>query len=83
MRERIIESGGNAMREPAYFGIYLDLPPITEAVGKVKRVLKVPLTALDEGLAETYRWYLKNHKPQTIKEDFEDRLIALANSVSD
>ena len=83
MRERIIESGGNAMREPAYFGIYLDLPPITEAVGKVKRVLKVPLTSPDEGLAETYRWYQRNHKPLAINEEFEDRLIGMANSVTD
>jgi 2'-hydroxyisoflavone reductase len=83
MRERIIESGGNAMREPAYFGIYLDLPPITEAIGKLKRILKVPITPLEEGLAETYKWYAKSFRPLAIQEEFEDRLISMASSISE
>ncbi len=76
-RERIIESGGNPMGEPAYFGYYFDLPPITEAIGKVKRMLKLAPTPLDEGLKETYRWYLRNHKVPRFKPDFEDKLIAM------
>ena len=80
-RERIIEAGGNPMGEPSYFGIYFDLPPITEAIGKVKRVLKVPITPFDDGLAETYKWYLKHHTAPKLKTDFEDKLIAQATQV--
>lgn len=81
-RERIIESGGNAMGEPSYFGVYFDMPPITEATGKVKRVLKIPVTSFDDGLAETFRWYQRHHKPVKIKPEFEDGLIAMATSGS-
>jgi nucleoside-diphosphate-sugar epimerase len=80
-RERIVEAGGNPMGEPAYFGHYLDLPPITEAVGKVKRVLKLQLTSFDDGLAETYKSYLRNHSPTPINNEFEDKLIAHASPV--
>ena len=80
-RERIIESGGSPMGEPAYFGHYFDLPPITEAAGKAKRVLKVQLTPFDEGLAETYRWYLRHHKPPKFRTEFEDKLISMATQV--
>jgi nucleoside-diphosphate-sugar epimerase len=76
-RERIIEAGGNPMGEPYYFGVYFDMPPITEIVTKVKRVLKIQPTPLDEGLKETYRWYLRQKRP---KPDFtfEDKLLAMA-----
>ncbi|HKW97906.1 MAG TPA: SDR family oxidoreductase [Bryobacteraceae bacterium] len=74
-RERIGVAGGNPMGSPMYFGEYLDLPPITENVSKVQRVLGVRLTAFSTGLRETYRWYLR--KPRR-KMDFafEERLIA-------
>jgi nucleoside-diphosphate-sugar epimerase len=75
-RDRIAEAGGNPMGEPYYFGVYLDLPPITEVIGKVKRVLKVQPTPFETGLRETYRWYLRHHKLPSKKFDFEDRLIA-------
>ena len=77
-RDRIIEAGGNPMGEPLYFGAYFDLPPITEAVGKIKRVLKLPLTTFEQGLTETYAWYLRHHKPADANNDFEDQLIAQA-----
>ena len=51
------------MEEPYYFGEYFDLPPITEYVSKVTRVLKVSLTPFEAGLKETHRWYLRAHKP--------------------
>ncbi len=81
-RDKIIEAGGNAMGQPAYFGVYFDLPPITEAVGKLKRVLKVPITSFDEGLAETYAWYTRHHKVEKIEGEFEDRLIAQAVQIT-
>jgi nucleoside-diphosphate-sugar epimerase len=80
-RERIIEAGGNPMGEPSYFGIYFDVPPITEAVGKVKRVLKVQITPFEEGLAETYKWYLRHHEAPKLKTEFEDKLISMATQV--
>jgi 2'-hydroxyisoflavone reductase len=76
-RETILQSGGNPMGEPAYFGIYFDMPPITEKMGKVTRVLGVRPTPFETGLKETWRWYLRNHKAQHQDFSFEDRLLAL------
>jgi len=76
-REKIAAAGGNVMSEPFYFGQYLDLPPITENVSKLQRVLSVRLTAFATGLRETHRWYLR--KPRRKSDfSFEDRLIAAA-----
>jgi hypothetical protein len=54
----IARNGGNAFTEPLYFGQYYDVPPITEAVGRVKRVLNVA-DAVRGGLKETLKWYTK------------------------
>lgn len=75
-RERIGVAGGNPMGSPMYFGEYLDLPPITENVSKVQRVLGVRLTAFSTGLRETYRWYLRKPRRKT-DFAFEDRLLAV------
>ncbi len=40
-RELIARNGGNAFAEPLYFAQYYDLAPITEVIGRVKRVLNV------------------------------------------
>jgi len=76
-RERIAAAGGNPMGDPMYFGEYLDVPPITENVSKLQRVLGVRLTAFPTGLAETYRWYMRQprRKPDF---SFDDRLLAFA-----
>jgi nucleoside-diphosphate-sugar epimerase len=78
-REVITRNGGNPMGEPMYFGQYYDMPPITEAVGRVKRVLNVALTPFATGLKETHRWYMR-HQADTRKLDFtfEDNLIRQA-----
>jgi nucleoside-diphosphate-sugar epimerase len=76
-RERIVEAGGNQMTEPYYFGQYFDMPPITEIVTKVKRVLKVQPTPFDAGLKETYRWYLRQRRSKP-DFSFEDKLLATA-----
>jgi len=81
-RDVIQQAGGNAMEEPFYFGEYLDLPPITENIGKVTRMLKVKLTPFEAGLKETYRWYTRNHKPRTGGFEFDDKLLALAKTDS-
>lgn len=75
-REIIARSGGNAMGEPLYFGEYYDLPPITESVGRVKRVLGVNLTPFQTGLKETLRWYMRqNPEAKKIDFNFENDLI--------
>lgn len=81
-RDIIAQAGGNAMEEPYYFGEYFDMPPITENMGKVTRVLKVKMTPFETGLKETYRWYTRNHKPRTSTFDFDDKLLALAKAGS-
>jgi len=81
-RDVIAQAGGNAMVEPYYFGEYLDMPPITENIGKVTRVLKMKLTPFDTGLKETYRWYGRNHKPRTSTFEFDDKLLALSKNGS-
>jgi nucleoside-diphosphate-sugar epimerase len=81
-RDLIAQAGGNAMDEPYYFGEYLDVPPITENIGKVTRMLKMKLTPFDVGLKETYKWYTRNHKPRTAGFDFDDKVLALAKTGS-
>jgi len=77
-RERIVEAGGDPMGQPAYFGVYLDVPPITEVVVKAKRILGFQPTPFDIGLKETYRWYLRHHEKNTSNYKFEDSLLIYA-----
>jgi len=81
-REAIVRSGGNAMGDPSYFGVYFDMPPITEKMGKAARILGVRATPFEEGLKETWRWYLRNRNGRFPEPDFtfENRLLALAQS---
>lgn len=77
-REIIVRNGGNAGGPPLYFGELYDKPPITEAVGRVKRVLHVNLTPFAAGLKETWRWYSKHGPQRKLDFTFEDKLIRLA-----
>ena len=70
------------MGEPAYFGVYFDLPPITENVTKVTRVLKVRPTPLEQGLKETYRAYLRTKRAHAPDFSFEDRLLQMVRGSS-
>jgi 2'-hydroxyisoflavone reductase len=79
-RDVIVSLGGSVMEEPYYFGEYFDLPPITMNIGKVTRMLKMKLTPFEVGLKETYKWYLRNHKPRTSGFEFDDKLLALAKT---
>jgi nucleoside-diphosphate-sugar epimerase len=81
-RDIIAQAGGNAMAEPLYFGEYYDVPPITEYMGKVRRLLKTTLTPFEIGLKETYRWYTRNHKPRTAGFEFDDKLLGLVRAAS-
>jgi nucleoside-diphosphate-sugar epimerase len=77
-RELISRAGGNAYSDPMYFAQYYDVPPITEAIGRVKRVLNVSLTPFTVGLKETLRWYTKHAPERKLDFSFEDKLIRLA-----
>jgi nucleoside-diphosphate-sugar epimerase len=73
-------NGGNVFQEPLYFGQYYDLPPITEVVDRVTRVLKVEPTPFEAGLRETYRWYLDRAEQRHPDFSFEDKLIREAKA---
>jgi nucleoside-diphosphate-sugar epimerase len=81
-RDIIAQAGGNAMEEPLYFGEYYDVPPITENIGKVTRVLKMKLTPFETALKETYKWYTRNHKPRTAGFEFDDKILAAAKATA-
>ena len=76
-REQIQQAGGELFAPPYYFGVYLDIPPITARVDRVRSELGLELTPLEEGLRETYRWYQQQQRPHP---DFswEDRLLVAA-----
>jgi 2'-hydroxyisoflavone reductase len=76
-REQIQQAGGQLFAPPYYFGVYLDIPPITARVDRARSELGLELTPLEEGLRETYRWYEQQQRPQP---DFswEDRLLVAA-----
>jgi len=81
-RDIILQAGGNPMAEPLYFGEYYDVPPITEYIGKVRRLLKMTMTPFEAGLKDTYRWYTRNHKPRTAGFEFDDKLLGMVRASS-
>jgi len=81
-REIILRNGGNVFNPPLYFGQYYDVPPITEAVGRVKRVLNVAMTPFATGLKETYKWYMRHREDRGTDFSFEDKLIKQAKEAT-
>ena len=65
------------MAPPFYFGVYLDLPPITVRVERVRSELGLEVRPLDDGLRETYLWYQRQQRPQP-NFSWEDGLLASA-----
>jgi dTDP-D-glucose 4,6-dehydratase len=51
-------------------------------IGNVTRMLQTKLTPFETGLKETYRWYVRNHKPRATGFEFDDKLLALAKTSS-
>lgn len=80
-RNRIFQSGGHPMGPNLYFGMYFDLPPITQVINKAQRTLRFKPTAFKDGLKETYKWYLRHHTKNNSNYAFEDKLIALAPQI--
>jgi nucleoside-diphosphate-sugar epimerase len=77
-RQRILQAGGHPMGPNLYFGVYFDMPPITQIIAKAQRVLKFKPVDFLEGMKETYRWYLRHHEKNASNYPFEDKLIASA-----
>lgn len=77
-RQRILHAGGHPMGPNLYFGVYFDMPPITQIIAKAQRVLKFKPVDFLEGMKETYRWYLRHHEKNASNYPFEDKLIASA-----
>ncbi len=75
-REEIVAAGGEVIGENLYFGVYYDMPSITEDVSKAERTLTLSPTNLETGLRNTYSWYQANHERPEIDYGFEDRLLA-------
>jgi len=62
-RERLQRLGGGLMAPPLYFGAYLDVPPVTVRADRVGAELGLALTALEDGLRETFAWYERQQRP--------------------
>lgn len=76
-REQIQAAGGELFAPPYYFGVYLDIPPITARNDRVRSELGLELTSLEDGLRETYRWY-QQQPPSETDFSWEDRLLLAA-----
>lgn len=74
-RERLQQLGGQLFRPPYYFGAYLDIPPITARSDRVRSELGLDLTSLEDGLRETYQWYLRQQRPRP-DVSWEDTVLA-------
>jgi nucleoside-diphosphate-sugar epimerase len=74
-RERIQAAGGRLTGGNLYFGEYLDLPPHTEVVEKVMRVLHVTPTPFAQALEAGFAWY-RTQPRRRADYSFEDRLLA-------
>jgi nucleoside-diphosphate-sugar epimerase len=74
-REYILRMGGHPMGPRLYFGVYFDMPPITQVTAKAQRVLKFKPTDFLTGLRETYRWYLRHNEFPKPDFGFEDALL--------
>jgi nucleoside-diphosphate-sugar epimerase len=74
-RTTIRAEGGQTMGERLYFGELLDLPPHTEVVEKVTRVLGVTPTPFPEALRQGFGWY-KTQPKRPADYSFEDRLLS-------
>jgi 2'-hydroxyisoflavone reductase len=74
-RERILGAGGGLVAPPFYFGVYLDVPPITMKASRVRDELGLDPVPLQQGLRDTFEWYRDRPRPRP---DFswEDGVLA-------
>lgn len=78
-RAQIQAAGGGIFAPPFYFGVYLDIPPITVRGDRLRSELQLELRPLEEGLRETYLWYARQQRPPA-DYSWEDGLIAAAGA---
>jgi nucleoside-diphosphate-sugar epimerase len=63
-RKELERLGGQLMAPPFYFGVYLDVPPITVRNGRARTELGLELIPLEAGLRETWAWYQTQQRPR-------------------
>jgi len=73
-RAAIVAAGGQLVGDRLYFGEFLDLPPHTEVVEKVTRVLGVEPTPFEAGLRLAFDWYRMQPR-RAVDYTFDDRLV--------
>ena len=73
-REKLQAAGGDLFGPPLYFGVFLDIPPITVSGARVRDLLGLELTPLEAGLREAFAWYRAQERPQPALE-WEDRML--------
>jgi nucleoside-diphosphate-sugar epimerase len=76
-RRDILAAGGHRFRGNLYFGEYLDLPPMTETVEKVTRLLGVQPSGFEVTLRQGFEWYLTQPR-RPVDYTVEDRVLARA-----
>ncbi len=77
-RDAILRAGGHALGPRLYFGMYFDMPPITQVIAKAQRVLGLKPTDFAAGLKDTYNWYRRHPRSTPPDFTFEDSLLTLA-----
>lgn len=77
-REYILRHGGHPGGPKMYFGVYFDMPPVTQVTAKAQRVLKFKPAEFGNGLKETYKWYLRHN--HFAKQDYSFEDVMLANA---
>ncbi|HYW50448.1 MAG TPA: NAD-dependent epimerase/dehydratase family protein [Gemmatimonadaceae bacterium] len=79
-RTRLQALGGGVMAPPHYFGVYLDIPPITVESARVTAQLGLTLTTLEDGMRDTYAWHAQ--RPSVARDySWEDTVLARQASV--
>jgi nucleoside-diphosphate-sugar epimerase len=73
-RETLQAAGGDLFGPPLYFGVFLDIPPITVSGESVRELLGMELTPLEVGLQDTFDWYREEERPAPDLE-WEDRIL--------
>jgi 2'-hydroxyisoflavone reductase len=73
-RQKLQAAGGDLFGPPLYFGVFLDIPPVTVSGEKVRDLLGLDLTPLEAGLRATFEWYRSQNRPAPAVE-WEDRML--------
>jgi len=75
-RERIESARGSVFGpDNLYFGVYYDLPPITQKIDAARELLGFEPAGFETALGESYAWYKEHHQPPDADYEFEDALL--------